>query len=391
MSRKPKKRKNINGMGSVRQLPNKKWEYRFMLGNARRSVTADTGELAVARAREMTVEYMKHPGTKVKASDMTFGIYASRWWALHVTEVRASTLAVDAIVRDHLVDALGLLLMQEIGPTHIHELIKREAACHKGTSFTSKLRGMAYQIFTAAVIEGIVASNPVALIKQKKKTSAAGKIKEKKDAYRPEEAEHIADACLAHPGNRTANIILVLMFSGARESELLALHKEYVEPTGRSFDVLQALNIVEGKFVMGDVKAAASLRHVPVARVARPAMRALRDEAVGERLFPSRIRRVEYTGAQGLRRAYGRFIRGLGLRYLPPHCLRHTYATMLAAAGAPPAVIQAIMGHQDYRTTANIYTHIQFWLTPYARQLLDKWGVTNDPLEMVGETTPKPR
>ncbi|MFQ7757482.1 MAG: tyrosine-type recombinase/integrase [Oscillospiraceae bacterium] len=37
---------------------------------------------------------------------------------------------------------------------------------------------------------------------------------------------------------------------------------------------------------------------------------------------------------------------------------RHTYASRAVKEGLPPEMLQKILGHADYSTTANIYTHI---------------------------------
>lgn len=42
---------------------------------------------------------------------------------------------------------------------------------------------------------------------------------------------------------------------------------------------------------------------------------------------------------------------------LTPHSTRHTFASLSAAAGMPPEVLQKIIGHADYSTTADIYIH----------------------------------
>ncbi len=40
------------------------------------------------------------------------------------------------------------------------------------------------------------------------------------------------------------------------------------------------------------------------------------------------------------------------------HCLRHTFATLLARSGVSPSVAQKLMRHSDIRLTMNIYTHL---------------------------------
>jgi integrase len=40
------------------------------------------------------------------------------------------------------------------------------------------------------------------------------------------------------------------------------------------------------------------------------------------------------------------------------HCLRHTFATLLARSGVSPGVAQKLMRHSDIRLTMNTYTHL---------------------------------
>lgn len=41
-----------------------------------------------------------------------------------------------------------------------------------------------------------------------------------------------------------------------------------------------------------------------------------------------------------------------------PHALRHTFATLCYYAGMDAKATQALMGHANYSTTINIYTHL---------------------------------
>ena len=43
---------------------------------------------------------------------------------------------------------------------------------------------------------------------------------------------------------------------------------------------------------------------------------------------------------------------------LMPHYFRHNFATLLFGAGVDPLIAMKILGHTDYQTTANIYTHL---------------------------------
>ena len=43
---------------------------------------------------------------------------------------------------------------------------------------------------------------------------------------------------------------------------------------------------------------------------------------------------------------------------LTPHYFRHNYVTLLYESGVDPLIAMKIVGHTDYQTTANIYTHL---------------------------------
>ena len=45
-------------------------------------------------------------------------------------------------------------------------------------------------------------------------------------------------------------------------------------------------------------------------------------------------------------------------RTVDVHCLRHTFATLLARNGVSPSVAQKLMRHSDIRLTMNTYTHL---------------------------------
>jgi len=57
---------------------------------------------------------------------------------------------------------------------------------------------------------------------------------------------------------------------------------------------------------------------------------------------------------------------------LTPYSLRHTYATDLAEKGVDLKTAQYLLGHNDIRVTANIYTHITQKMIDTARELINQ-------------------
>lgn len=54
------------------------------------------------------------------------------------------------------------------------------------------------------------------------------------------------------------------------------------------------------------------------------------------------------------------FLERNGLRRIRLHDLRHSCASLLLANGVPMKLIQDWLGHSDFATTANIYTHLDY-------------------------------
>lgn len=63
--------------------------------------------------------------------------------------------------------------------------------------------------------------------------------------------------------------------------------------------------------------------------------------------------------------------REVQLPNISPHILRHTFCTRLAEAGLEPRTIQHFMGHNDIRTTMQVYTHVNADREKVALEKLD--------------------
>ena len=57
------------------------------------------------------------------------------------------------------------------------------------------------------------------------------------------------------------------------------------------------------------------------------------------------------------KRDYYQLLDRLGIARKTPHATRHTYASMAVTADIRPELLQKMLGHANYATTANIYQH----------------------------------
>ena len=58
--------------------------------------------------------------------------------------------------------------------------------------------------------------------------------------------------------------------------------------------------------------------------------------------------------------AFPKFLKKNGMRRIRFHDLRHSSASMLVASGVHMKDIQEWLGHSDFSTTANIYSHLEY-------------------------------
>ena len=61
---------------------------------------------------------------------------------------------------------------------------------------------------------------------------------------------------------------------------------------------------------------------------------------------------------RNLRRGFYRCLDKAGIRQVRFHDLRHTYASLMAEAGAPPKYVQKQLGHSSFQVTMDVYSHL---------------------------------
>ena len=159
------------------------------------------------------------------------------------------------------------------------------------------------------------------------------------------EKEIFSAAEIAAPeadGSDAAKIVLMLIYTGMRIGELFGLpladyHESYV--------------------VGGEKTAAGRNRVIPIRPEGRGYFAYFAAIATGDLLLSG------YAGNQDTHnfrsRDYYPLLKRLGIERKSPHATRHTYASEARRMGMPPEILQRILGHASYSTTANIYVHTE--------------------------------
>jgi integrase len=163
-----------------------------------------------------------------------------------------------------------------------------------------------------------------------------------------DELVRLTSALTEHPNRQAADVIRLLLLTGARRGEVLAM---------RWADV----DLIEGTWS----KPASSTKQreaheVPLSAPVRQLLSEIREQqtakrhAVGEYVFPG-------NGGTGhvveVKRAWRQLCKAAGISGLRIHDLRHSFASELVSSGASLPLIGALLGHSNPSTTAR-YSHL---------------------------------
>ena len=133
--------------------------------------------------------------------------------------------------------------------------------------------------------------------------------------------------------------------------------------------------ILDGKEVLVEsngTKTKSSKRTLPLVPVFRERLLALQEEQKENRKLCGRCYNKKYADyicvdAMGnllkpdyLSNSFQIILQNYHLRRIRFHDLRHSCASLLLANGVPMKMIQEWLGHSDFSTTANIYSHLVY-------------------------------
>lgn len=148
----------------------------------------------------------------------------------------------------------------------------------------------------------------------------------------------------------TAQIALVLVYTGMRIDELLSLLREDV-------------HLDQGYLIGGEKTEAGRQRTIPILTPIKSILGGWMLDSIGSvYLLPTSTGRKKDVNT--VEHSFRRLMEACGIngpdtpkeQRVTPHSLRRTAATRLVEGKAEPTAVQAIIGHADFSTTADYYT-----------------------------------
>ncbi|MDR1572833.1 MAG: site-specific integrase [Clostridiales Family XIII bacterium] len=341
--------RKANGEGSLRQRKDGTWEYRAVVGRGldgkvvRKSFYSKTKTGGKAAYKE----YLKTSPVAIEKI-MTVGEWAVKWLEVYKKGkiAHSSYQTYKGYISHYISPAIGYIKLDNVRPVHLEQLI----GSLSGRSWAMRrdmvtiLRGM----FGSASENYYCSADPSRNISPGKKTQREIKV------FRREQLAKILDFA---DGHRYGHYIELLLYTGLRSGELLAL--KWPDIDGDIITVRSAVALEEDGYREKGTKTD-RIRHIAVSHELQEILK--RIPKSGLYVLSERGNRLCYDT---FLHRYKRFFVDLNatlkkneiIAYLSPHKCRHTFGTYLPAGGANIRATQTLLGHVQVTTTQQ-YTHV---------------------------------
>lgn len=299
--------------------------------------------------------------------DRLFGEYAAEWYRIRKAPfISASTQnSYRTIINKHLLPTFGVRKLRAIKPVELQTFVNTFEGSSKSqiTNIITTLNS----IFEAAKQDRLIPSNPAEYLKRPNSTPP-----EEKRALTDEERARMVDLFTTHEHGL---YLAVMYYTGMRPGEVRGLQWGDLDWNENLIHVQRDVDYATKTATVGELKTKAADRYIPIAEDLRTLLYPKR-EAPGTYIFPGKdgkplaqttaIRRwIELMIACGLAApvdgptCYGSGdIRSQYKPLITPHAMRHNYITMCWENGLDIMLTMKLVGHSDYQTTRNIYTHL---------------------------------
>lgn len=284
-------------------------------------------------------------------AEVTFAELYDKWSAVKFENVSASSVVSYKSCYSHC-KVLHDLQVKDIKLSHMQAVIDN---CHKGYQTLKKIKSFLSQLYDYAVIQDIIGKNH-----DKTEFINIGKKTESKKHYKFNNKE-IEALWRWSEHNKYVQMILMMIYSGARPGEILSVKKKDVKLNERYFEIKDGKNEY-------------ARRRVPIHNKVVPFYENwLNGE--GEYLF---------TGVNGqafnFQKAHGQFLESYWTPVLKdigileyeddngelqehlPHDTRHTFTSMWKEKKLDETFRRKIQGHSGQGIGEQVYTHIEMEL-----------------------------
>jgi integrase len=263
-----------------------------------------------------------------------------------------------------LVAELGRVKLSCVGKRELRGMLARCIEAGDSDAIIRQLRTSTRSVLALAVESDILTSDPSGFMTGR---NAPRPLRQSVNAVKSWSASE-AQAFLQHViGDALEALWIVLLGSGLRRGEALALRWDDVDFEGRTVSVSRSLTMQEEGPTMKDPKTKTSTRTISVGRSLIEVLQAHRRRQAQDRLASDEWDNGEgliFTNSTGgrLRPDYvtprlKKLVAEARLPWIRLHGLRHTMASLALQNGVDIATVSERLGHANTRITAQIYLH----------------------------------
>lgn len=291
------------------------------------------------------------------------------------------------MVQKHIIDKIGDMYMDEVTTDDLRLLLVPVSKMSSSTY--SKLNMLIKCIFYSAERSEILEYNPSSTLSAK-----GGKRTKEKEALTDEQVKILLDTVRELPPYL---FVMIGLYSGLRREEILGLKWDCVHLDEKVpyISVRRAWHAEHNRPVVNEeLKTKAAKRDVPIPKCLANCLREAKAESTsdfvisdnnGDPLAETQFVRIwKYITVRSTKeRTIYKYVNGQRIKktvkpklgshqknnpkivytmdfQVTPHQLRHTYITNLIYAGVDPKTVQYLAGHENSKTTMDIYCKVKY-------------------------------
>lgn len=325
-SQKRKKKKRVNGSGSVCRKPgnrSKPWEAQKAGVYIGAYATKYEAEQALLRLADLPIS---------ETLNLTFEQVYQKWFPEHSRTITAKGAEGYATAYKHC-QSLYPRIFRKLRASDFQGIIMEMEQKGLSNASCAKVLQLFGQLSAWAIREEICHTDYSRFVQ------LTPQQKTEKRVFSAEQIAAFQSSALP-----AAKIALLLIATGCRPNELFSV------PLSNCFG---------SYFISGSKTEAGRNRIIPVSALGLPAYQSLLASATQNgcaKLIDAYA--GNHTYSNFAKRDWKELMASLGIEGMTPYNCRHTFATLAVKSGVKPEILQRILGHSDYNTTATIYTHL---------------------------------
>lgn len=336
-------------------------------------------EMEARRQVEEAVFRRKHP---------TVAEYCEKWLLMQSAKVSSSTLKGYTLnMKNYVIKPLGDMYLSDVTADDIRLALIPLAT--KSAGLYNTVNMLLKCVFYSAERNQLLDYNPCMGISAK-----GGRPGKKKNALTDEQVKQLLETVQGLP---PYVFIMIGLYSGLRREEILALQWDcvFLDVPTPYISVRRAWRAEHNRPVISTtLKTRAARRDIPIPRCLTDCLRKAKETSIseyviadskGQPLADSQFKRLwQYVVVRSTKeRTYYKYVNGQSIKYqvkptlgthqknnpkivytldfeVTPHQLRHTYITNLLYAGVDPKTVQYLAGHENSKTTMDIYAQVKY-------------------------------